>query len=653
MAASPQTRDESGSAPPPKVRMAPSAIQATLNDARPVSERASIQKSIDQLAEMFTLPEHSMRTKPPAHGSGNVEDGGDRPRPDNPPAGIVHCDYADGRFEVTAKGVVYRPNADKEGNAGATTWICSPLMVIAKTRSDESRAWGRLLKWRDPDGVLHSWAMPLELLQGDCMDVRRELAGAGLNISITKKARELLTAYLQVFPMDARARCVDRLGWHGPLYVLPTEAIGRASEMVVFQNAHSVEPAFSVSGTVADWRDSVAKLAEGNSRLVFSICVALAGALLEPAGEDAGGFHLRGPSSTGKSTALKLAASGWGIPDKYCRRWRATTNGLEGLAALHNDGLLILDELGQIDCREAGEAAYLLANGQGKARASRTGTARPSASWRLVFLSAGEESLSALMARAGKKPTAGQEIRMAEIEADAGAGMGLVEALHGYDGPAAFVGALRAAASRYYGAVGGEWLRRLVADREKLPGVLTDGIRRFVAEFAPRGATGQAERVARRFGLVAVAGEIATHYGLTGWKKGESSAAAGKCFASWLELFGGAVNHEERALLAQVRAFLEAHGQSRFQNLSGEDQHTVNRAGFFRVVDSNREFLILPEAFKQEVCKGFAPKFAKDTLLKHGWLLPGSDRIAAKVRPAGMGPAWVYTLSPRIWEGDE
>ena len=49
-----------------------------------------------------------------------------------------------------------------------------------------------------------------------------------------------------------------------------------------------------------------------------------------------------------------------------------------------------------------GEAAYLLANGQGKARASRTGAARQSARWRLLFLSAGEESLSALMTQAGR-----------------------------------------------------------------------------------------------------------------------------------------------------------------------------------------------------------------------------------------------------------
>jgi uncharacterized protein (DUF927 family) len=49
-------------------------------------------------------------------------------------------------------------------------------------------------------------------------------------------------------------------------------------------------------------------------------------------GEDSGGFHLRGASSSGKTTALNAAASVWGDPDNYTRLWRSTVNGLEGLA---------------------------------------------------------------------------------------------------------------------------------------------------------------------------------------------------------------------------------------------------------------------------------------------------------------------------------
>jgi uncharacterized protein (DUF927 family) len=350
------------------------------------------------------------------------------------------------RFMVNEKGVFF---VEEEENR----WISSPLHIEAKTRDAKSNAWGRLLRWKDGDGVAHQWAMPLELLVGDGMEVWRELAHQGLMIAPGRRARERLADYLQTWPVKERARCVDRLGWHGAVYVTPEETIG-ADEFVVFQNAQSIEPALAVSGALEEWRDSVAALAAGNSRLVFALSVAFAGPLAHLVGEDSGGFHLRGASSSGKSTALKLAASVWGSPDSYPRLWRATANGLEGLAALHNDGLLILDELSQIDPKEAGEAAYLLANGQGKSRANRSGAARQAARWRLLFLSAGEVPLSVLVAQSGRKTNAGQEIRMADIESDAGAGMGAFEHLHDHPTPAAFAQTLKDAAMKQHGAVG-------------------------------------------------------------------------------------------------------------------------------------------------------------------------------------------------------
>jgi hypothetical protein len=49
--------------------------------------------------------------------------------------------------------------------------------------------------------------------------------------------------------------------------------------------------------------------------------------------------------------------------------------------------------------------------------------------WRLLFLSAGEESLATLIARTGRKANAGQEVRLADFDADAGAGLGAFETL--------------------------------------------------------------------------------------------------------------------------------------------------------------------------------------------------------------------------------
>ncbi len=97
-------------------------------------------------------------------------------------------------------------------------------------------------------------------------------------------------------------------------------------------------------------------------------------------GLESDSFHLVGESSIGKSTALAVAASVYGNKD-YVQTLRATDNALEGLAAQHNHALLILDELSQLSARIAGEVFYMLANGQSKASAFKTGQARNRALW--------------------------------------------------------------------------------------------------------------------------------------------------------------------------------------------------------------------------------------------------------------------------------
>lgn len=564
------------------------------------------------------------------------------------------CDFWGGRFELSAQGVYFH-GTDKDGNEQPPKWICSPLAVVAMTRDSFSAEWGRLLEWQDSDGVAHRWAMPQELLQSDGLEVRRELARLGLHIGASRAARDLLGTYLNVWPVKQRARCVERLGWHGGVYVTPTEAIGEAGEITVFQNSSAVEPALAVAGTLEGWRETVGSMAAGNSRLMFALCVGLAAPLADVVGEDSGGFHLRGASSSGKSTALKLAASVWGNPAKYPRLWLATANGLEGLAALHNDGLLILDELSQIDPREAGEAAYLLANGQGKTRAGKTGAARKSASWRLLFLSAGEETLAAMMGKAGKSANAGQEIRLADIEADAGAGMGAFEHIHQSETPAAFALALKDAASAHHGAAGVEWLRCIVQDRAAIAGMAGNALAQFVQEVCPPQVSGQVQRVARRFALVAFAGELASYYGLTGWNKGQASEAVKTCFTAWLEGFGGGGNKEGRALLEQVRAFIELHGASRFEELGAtHSQRVPNRAGFIRTNEAGqREYLVLPEVFKRELCKGFSLSAACKELQAAGWLLTKeAGRYTQKPRLAEIGATRVYVLGAGVLEGE-
>ncbi len=564
-----------------------------------------------------------------------------------------------GFFRLTPAGVSHI-GFDKEGKLTEPFWLSSPVYIKALTRDPGGREWGRLLAWPDRDGKLHEWAMPMELLQGDGSEVRAYLAAGGAEISTAGRARNLFNSYLQLWPVQARARCTQRPGWHNGVYVMPDQVIGDDSEKVVFQNISPVEPAFSVSGSVEAWRDNVACLAEGNSRVVFAISAAFAAPLAALVNIEGGGFHFRGGSSTGKTTALIVAGSVWG-GSSFRRAWRTTGNGLEGIAAIHNDNLLVLDELSEIDPREAGAAAYMLANGQGKTRANKNGEARKANRWRVIFLSAGEETLSALMAKAEKRSNAGQELRMADIEAEAGSGMGMFENIHDMASPGTFAVEIKSSAEKYHGAAGVEFLRQVVKYRAVIAEKLVDGIGQFVKELNIPPQSAQAGRVARRFALVAAAGEAATALGLTGWPEGEADRAAKKCFSSWLANYGGHVNREETTVLQQVKAFFEAHESSRFEYLGGTDgQRVINRVGFWRYRGENKEYLVLPEVFKGEICKGLDHRSALKILERRGWFEPGREKPAQLVHLAGGAEKdgkiitkWkVYVFNSKIWESE-
>lgn len=281
-----------------------------------------------------------------------------------------------------------------------------------------------------------------------------------------------------------------------------------------------------------------------NSRLVFVVSCAFTGPLLHLVGMESGGYHFRGDSSTGKTTVLRGSASVWGGPD-FLQRWRTTDNGLEAIAAQHSDLCLIMDDLIQVDSKVAAAIVYMLANGQGKLRANRLGYARPRVEWRLVFLSTGEIGLAEHVEQAGRRSRAGQEVRLLDLPADAGAGLGVFEELHGHGSGALFSKVLEHAACSYYGTAGPAFVQKIIDDRDTVIDIVKELQKQFAREHVPADASGQAHRAAVRFGLVGAAGEIASHFGVTAWPEGAALQAAEACFQAWLQVRGGAGDLEE------------------------------------------------------------------------------------------------------------
>lgn len=615
--------------------------------------------------------------------AGQLSPGGNRERtgPQNEPgAGNVFDRF----FVADGDGVYYTPPGD---DGGAPRKVCGVLRVVGLARDAHDNQAALLLEFVTQFAKARRWLMPLSMLAGDGNAYRTALLSQGFMTPTKAAQRQWLTEYLQSRPPESLqlVRHVPRVGWAGRCYVLPNETLGTnaSGEVVIFHSEAGIEANFNQRGTVVQWRDDLASLCVGNSRAAFAVATALAGPLLAWAqGVTGGGIHYTGQTSIGKTTCFLLAASVWGKgtekdPDSYMQKWRATSNGLEYQGEQHNDCTLILDELGQMDAGDSGNAAYMLADGMGKTRGKGAGGLRPKPTWRLLFLSSGELTLAQHMETVGKKMKGGQEVRLIPIPTEVKEGSAL-ETFHQFATGHELSGFVQHTAARCYGTVGRAWLEYLVDHTEGLGASLRERMDAIEAQIVPAGASGQAKRGGRRFALIAAAGEMATAAGLTGWPVGEAIRAAHTCFDAWLTLRGGAGSSEKANMLRQVRTFFEAHGEARFGywHRVGDDHasKTINRAGLRRVFYSdgtpykaigNKEFdtslgsvyedggtvtyYLLPEVFVGEVCKGIDLKAVCELLEANGCLIvkePGRYSVSTKL--PGIGKVRCYCITDAI-----
>ncbi len=512
-------------------------------------------------------------------------------------------------------------------------WICSPLHLDAVTTDAHGGNYGRLLRIKSTLGKWTTWAMPMNMLRGDCSDLRGELLSMG--VEICPHARYLLAVYLQDRAPKRRIQCALQTGWASTEYkafVLPDSVIGPQAAGVAYQSGERGSEEYTVSGTLAGWQAGTAALANGNPLLVLALSAAFAGPVLARCNAESGGIHLVGDSSTGKTTAVEAACSVWGGPN-FKRSWRTTGNGLEGAAALFNDSLLALDEISECDPRQVGEVVYMLGNGRGKQRAGRTGSARSVTRWRSSVLSTGERSIATTMTEGGHRAKAGQSVRLLDLPTQRT--YGVWDNLHQYGSGTAFSDALKLEAATHYGHAGRAFLEKLTRDHDQSFSDALDTIKALPELQAP-GGEGQAKRAAGRFAVMALAGELATSYGITGWAEGEAIEAAAVGFAAWQSLRGGAAqgNSERGQITERITSFIERHGDSRFSDADSDDEQRAllvrDRAGWWRADGDGRTYLFTADGLR-EALKGFDFNRALDSMQEVGMIaVPGADGKRAK-----------------------
>ncbi|WP_417589143.1 DUF927 domain-containing protein [Pararhodobacter oceanensis] len=509
------------------------------------------ERDSNETQNVVSFPLHTNQTKP-------------KEAPPGPP-------MAD-EFQLLVDGLYMLP-ADESDEP---VYICTPIRVDATFADEHNRGWGRVVNVQSA-GTWHEIPVKNAELQCKPSDVVATLVDHGLELGTDKRSKERLLNFLKTSRPTNQLLSIDRMGWIDDSYksfAIGSTLIGRGGVLPP-PTATGVGAALRVSGAISGWRAQVGEACRDNPQLILAVSLAFSAPLLAPLDIPGGGLHFRGASSSGKTTLMNVAASVWGGRE-LITQWRATSNGLEAIAATLNDMLLPLDEIGEISARDLDSSIYMLANGTGKSRMGRDATLADPARWRLAIISSGEVSVAEKLNAAGHAAMAGQEVRLIDVEADSRQ-HGVFDALHGAASAAAFAEDLQRVSRNHFGAVGQAFVQNLidqgkVSERDRL-GKAVDTLTSSLLRNLPASADGQTTRVAKRFAVIAVAGSLATEFSLTGWAPRDALAAAKEAFLDWYDRRHSAQHDTANRYVKALKDYINAHGGN-IHDLA--DQHTAN-----------------------------------------------------------------------------
>ena len=446
--------------------------------------------------------------------------------------------------------------------------LADAIHLIGRAVDEEGGNW-RIIEWRDRYHTTHHAALDM----GDIGTPAgwRTLQSHGITIKAGRKKRERLADYLQGEGKNTRWQLARKAGWHGGAYILPSGEVLGEAENIHYHGDTSQGKDYQPRGDLADWQQ-LARLAEDNSRLCLALGCAFAAPLLDLLGHESGGFHLYGDSSDGKTTAALFALSVWGNPKELKLTWEGTAHGFSNTAAARNDGLLVLDEIGQASARTAAQTAYAVLNGTGKIQGAKEGGNRAINRWRIMLLSTGEKTLDGYLKTEGKDWQAGQATRLPAIPADAGKGFGIYDTLHGFAGGAELSEHLTREGAKHHGTAG----------------------RAYIAHLATIDAVGEAR----------------------------------KHIDAFMDAIQGSGKHEDRKIIEQAEDFMQTHGMgNRFawrtwRGGEGDPQTYTDHAGYKEAIGDQLKFWITPAVFRDEIARGYEANKVCQVLHAIGWLQP-------------------------------
>jgi uncharacterized protein (DUF927 family) len=326
---------------------------------------------------------------------------------------VVPCGW-----EISDKGGIEKVTweKDRQGNyREEKTDICrTPIIISERLTSIEDGqqevkvAWLEEGKWKS------------KIVERKTIAVSQQITTlANFGVPVTSLNAPGLISYLSSFEganinLIPRTKVSGHMGWQSRQdgFLIGDKFLVSDKETVVpvtFKGAEAgnnqISRGFTKRGSYTAWVAGVNELFQ-YPVAISSLYFSLAAPFLEIIGAPNFTVDWSNPTSTGKTTTLRIAGSCWGNPDERSdsstiSSWDNTKVAIERMAMMLNGLPLILDDTKLAGTGgQKGKAAdvvshvvYLVGNGRGKGRGNKNDGLRSTGSWKTILLSSGEQPI--------------------------------------------------------------------------------------------------------------------------------------------------------------------------------------------------------------------------------------------------------------------
>ncbi len=480
-------------------------------------------------------------------------------------------------------------------------------LKITQTVEDEAtQTFSLTIRFKDLRGNRKELSIPRSLLNEPRRFVA-ELNNHGAKLPTGKLIKTVLAQLKKTEVSAEHIYRASQVGWQiDGCYVSFTESRKpEHCERNVIAPVSKNPPRLATSGSLREWKRTVALPAKHSSPMIFSVCAAFAAMTLRTVGLNTFGFILVGPSKIGKSLTQLVAGSVYGFSEeKHLPNFRRSDPALEELTASFNDHLLIVNE-GELVSGESekdrGRAvrkfAYRLAEGQSKAFSKHV--SRDQTFYRTIFIGS-MENPSTLASTAAS----GSHARLFDIPAVRTNARDVFDCapkgLKGEDretwGDDRFK-SIRDGIKANHGVAYQPFVDSLIEDEQAAKTFLTQQIERFFNSIVPANADPVTRHIARHVAHVVAAGLLARRLGILPWSPRRIKKAARRCFFRALK----SLPSERNLFRAACQRLEEAFDDGRLvrcHSRSPAESNLADAIGFYEGSATKCRVTIRAEAFK-------------------------------------------------------